>query len=105
MIANHKTRFLSVRLDGSDQHALEELCAASGLSASTVVRKLIHGTTIQQRPQLELHELYTAVNRIGNNINQIARHANSGFADANDIVEVKVLMQKLIEAVETVAGR
>ena len=43
----------------------------------------------------ELHDLYVEINRIGNNINQIARKANAGFATKEDVRELKFLMRTI----------
>ena len=39
--------------------------------------------------------MYLAVNRIGTNINQIARAVNAGIAAPNDIEELKLLMRRV----------
>ena len=95
--------FLSVRLKPDDQQKLEALCKTSGLPASTVVRKLISGAEIKPRRPMELKELYLAVNRIGVNVNQIARKANAGFATRSDMRELLFLMRKIEEKMSRIA--
>ena len=95
--------FLSVRLKPDDQRKLEALCETSGLPASTVVRELISGTEIKSRRPMELKELYLAVNRIGVNVNQIARKANAGFATRSDMRELLFLMRKIEEKMSRIA--
>ena len=46
-------------------------------------------------PPQELHDLYVEINHIGNNINQIARKANAGFATKEDVRELKFLMRTI----------
>jgi predicted DNA-binding protein len=102
MPINHNY-FLSVRLNPEEQEKLQRICEASGLSASRVVRKWITGTEIQPRHPEGLKELYLAVNRIGTNINQIARAVNAGLATKNDMEELKIQMQKVEELLSEVA--
>ena len=61
------------------------------------------GYAIRPRRPMELKELYLAVNRIGVNINQIARKANAGFATRSDIQEVKFLLSKLERLMAAIA--
>ena len=73
-----KKHMVSARLTEEEWQKLRKLCAVSGLPVSALLRELICGVTIRQRPPKELHDLYTEINRIGTNINQIARKANAG---------------------------
>ena len=95
---------VSARLTEEEWQKLRKLCAVSGLPVSAVLRELICGVTICQRPPKELHDLYTEINRIGTNINQIARKANAGFATKDDMRELKLLMraveQKMAKAAD-----
>ena len=100
-----KDYFLSVRLKPDDQQKLKHICETSGLPASTVIRKLIAGTEIKPRRPEGLKELYLAVNRIGVNINQIARAANTGIATSNDIQELKFLMVQVEQLLLKVANQ
>ena len=86
---------VSVRLTEVERERLRQLCTISGLPVSTVLRQLISGVTIRQRPPKELHDLYAEINRIGKNINQIVRKANAGFATKEDIRELKFLMRTI----------
>ena len=71
---------LHIRLDEDERAALEKGLQASGLPLSAYLRKLILGESIQAAPLEELRRLRTEIHQIGNNINQIARKANAGFA-------------------------
>ena len=86
-----------------EREHLEQLSRESGLSLSDTVRACISGTEIRQRQGDEIKDLYTAVNRIGNNINQIARSVNAGIADAEDARQALVLLRKVYELMEVVA--
>ena len=82
---------------------LEQLSRESGLSLSDTVRACICGTEIHQRQGDEIKNLYTAVNRIGNNINQIARSVNAGIANAEDARQALALLRRVYDLMEAVA--
>lgn len=86
---------ICLRLNEAERQKLEQDTALSGLSKTDYLRSLIVGTEIKPRRPAELKELYLAVNRIGVNINQIARKANAGFATRSDMQELKFLMRKI----------
>ena len=86
---------ICLRLNEAERQKLEQDTALSGLSKTDYLRSLIVGTEIKPRRPAELKELYLAVNRIGVNINQIARKANAGFANRSDMQELKFLMRKI----------
>lgn len=97
--------FLSVRLKPAEHQKLKQLCQDSGLPASTVIRQLLVGAEVRPRRSKELKELYLAVNRIGTNINQIARKTNAGFATRNDMQELLYLMGQIELQMSTIAER
>ena len=68
--------------------SLRHRCSFAGRPCSTVLRQLSSGLTIRQRPPKELHDLYAETNRIGTNINQIARKTNAGFAKKDEMSEL-----------------
>lgn len=73
---------LEVRLSEADMNTLKSKANIAGISVSDFIRKAINDTEIKQGPTLELAMLIKELNRIGNNINQIAVKANSlGFID------------------------
>jgi len=90
-----RTHMISVRLTDAERRKLSQICAVSGLPVSAAIREMIGGVTIRQRLPQELHDLYVEINRIGNNINQIARKANAGFATKEDVRELKFLMRTI----------
>ena len=73
---------LEVRLSEADMNTLKSKANIAGISISAFIRKAINDTEIKQGPSLELAMLIKELNRIGNNINQIAVKANAlGFID------------------------
>ena len=66
-----------IRLDEKEYSHLERQLALCGLKREPFVRALIMGEEIKPRPPAEWPELVRQVSAIGNNINQLARIANS----------------------------
>ena len=100
-----RTHMISVRLTDAERRKLSQICAVSGLPVSAVLRQLISGVTIRQRPPKELHDLYAEINRIGTNINQIARKTNAGFATKDDMRELLFLMKAIEQKMAKVADQ
>lgn len=91
-----KTHMISVRLTDAERRKLSQICAVSGLPVSAAIREMIGGVAIRQRPPQELHDLYVEINRIGNNINQIARTVNArGFASGEDIAAITAAQETI----------
>ena len=102
---NQKKYMISARLTEPELQRLNELRQISGLSVSRIVRKWIAGEKLQPRRPEEIHDLYVEINRIGTNINQIARKTNAGFATKDDIRQLKFLMRTIEEKVSEIANR
>ena len=65
------------------------------MSTESFIRSLIMGLTLYPRPPDEYAEIRRQLAAIGNNINQIARKANAGFATKEDVRELKFLMRTI----------
>jgi hypothetical protein len=94
-----------VRLTKEEREHLKRLADESGLTMSDAVRACLAGREIRQRPPSEIKDLYTEVNRIGNNINQIARSVNAGIASAEDARQALFLLRKVYDLMEAVADK
>ena len=66
-----------IRLNEKEHFHLERQLAASGLKREPFIRCLIMEQEIKPRPPAEWPELVRQLSAIGNNINQLARKANS----------------------------
>jgi len=87
---------LHVRLNDEEYRKLDSLSHISGISFNAVIRKLIMGKEIRQRPSADFMALATAVDRLGNNVNQIAKKANTNNAVSYaDMKEVSFIMRKI----------
>jgi len=69
----------TIRLTELESKHLQKLSAYAGLQASEVIREAVFKNRILQAkvPVLD-QQTYVELKRIGNNINQIAKHLNSG---------------------------
>lgn len=83
----------TIRLTEVESTHLQKLSAYAGLQASEVIREAVFRNRILQAkvPVLD-QQTYVELKRIGNNINQIAKHLNSG-----QDVGVKVYLETIEE--------
>ena len=99
----HRKYELCLRLSSEEQAQLECDARRCGLSKTAYLRRLILGAEIKARPTQELKDLRTEIHHIGNNINQIARKANAGFATKDDMRELLFLMKAIEQKMAKVA--
>ena len=91
---------LEVRLNDSEDVKLHELMCETGFNASQLIRSLISRTEIKTRPPDELPKLLRELSAIGNNVNQIARKANSTDSIAEDeLTKMRVVFENLSKEV------
>ena len=88
---------LHIRLDEDERAALEKGLQASGLPLSAYLRRLILGESIQAAPSEEFRRLRTDIHQIGNNINQLARKANAGFASRDEVSRALRMLDRVYE--------
>ena len=96
-------RVVPVRLNEEQYERLKRICDRTGLTASEVVRSALEGVHLKERPYSDIGRLYTEINHIGNNINQIARKMNAGLGTKSDVQEVRFLLRKVYEKMEVIA--
>ena len=74
-----RKRFIEKKyyLDEKEEKILKEKCKKLNVSYSKFIRDLILGYVHDDSLTIEIHNLIYELNRIGNNINQIAYVANS----------------------------
>ena len=97
-----RTRNIHVgtRLNEAEHKKLMELCQHTGLGTTRLLRQLITDTELQAKPAPELREALRAMDRIGNNLNQLAHRANTiGLIDKEEWEQVKALHRQLREEV------
>ena len=70
---------------------------ACGLSKRAYLIRLIEGKLVKPRDNPEIKALRTEIHHIGNNINQIARAANAGIANREDIQSSRHLLSRVYD--------
>lgn len=92
-----RNRAVQVYLNETEYEKLERLSQFSNINHSTVIRKLIMGKEIRERPNMDFLSLATEVNWLGTNLNQIAHRANLMHLTSDDLTEAK----EILKAVES----
>lgn len=93
---------IKFRASKKDRAKLDELCAATGRSASEVLRSLLHRGELRAvsppRPIWDQKAL-VALGRIGTNINQIARELNTRDRQGVSKEEIAAIDRSLLQVV------
>lgn len=104
----NKTSKLSLRLTESERAHVNLQCEKFGIKSSEYIRRLIE----QDMGRCNLNEMKTKeeflrrkaliyeINRIGNNINQIAKNVNSGVSFEFEKTKLFTMMDKVIRLLE-----
>lgn len=87
---------ISVRLSEKEYLNFQNKCNISALKMEPFIRNLIMGMDIRPRPPDEYGALLRELSAIGNNINQIARIANSDKRISPQALEEIMRMQAAI---------
>ena len=88
-----KTRLINFRATDDERAALEGLAQAEGLTLGSYIRSSLLPkvrTLSRRRPRVDeaaISKLYATLNRIGNNINQIAHAMNAGQVQEAAVLE------------------
>ena len=89
---NNKTHVIKFRVTAEEKASLELTCKLLNLSPSTLIRRALHSAKIERTVVGGGEETLTAVStllaqcgRVGSNLNQLARHFNSGGADTEQL--------------------
>ena len=90
---NSKTHVIKFRVTAEEKASLELTCKLLNLSLSTFIRRSIHNVKIEktvivaggEETLTAVSTLLAQCSRVGGNLNQLARHFNSGGADTEQI--------------------
>ena len=89
-----KTQFIKFRVTQEEKRELEIMCEILHVNISTLIRCSLHSQSIKQTIVVTgggedalntLSDLLGQCGRIGSNLNQLARHFNSGGKDSEQI--------------------
>ncbi len=89
---------VQIYLNDSELSKLKALCAATGLTHSVLIRKMISETKIKERPNVDFFDLRQAIDRIGNNLNQIAHWANANGGISEETTAEALKLMKEVKA-------
>lgn len=92
---------ISVRLNEEEYIHLKRQSETAGLKMEPLVRQLILGWDVKPRPPENLAALLRQMSAIGNNINQIAKVANSAhFVRSEDIEAIQKMQDELWQSIK-----
>ena len=85
-----------LRLNEVECCKLGELAQKAGVTRSVVLRKMIMGTEIKERLNVDFIDLIQSIDHLAINVNQIAHHANmQGGITAEEAAEAKRLVTEI----------
>lgn len=85
-----------VYLTESEKKHLTKQAERTGLNNSVFIRKLILGTELRSRPPDEYGKIIRELSAIGNNVNQIARVANSlGKINYHELEKIQAALDNI----------
>lgn len=94
-VRTHNHEF-HLRMTEEEFNKLDDLSHKSGLSFSVILRNFIMGQEIRERPNADFLVLARSFDKIGANINQIARKANTeDIASAAELKELNRLLREM----------
>lgn len=92
---------VQVYLDEKEFRQLDKLSHKTGLNFSAVIRKLLSGAELLERPNRDYRTLSRSVDRIGANINQIAHMANiTRSVERNEVQKLQAEFRSLQKEIE-----
>ncbi len=98
-------RHLHIVLAEDEYQALCQNAKKCGLTRSAYLRRLIMGTPVKECQAQEIRDLYAEINRIGNNVNQIARSVNMGIATSETAEQSLFLLQRIYDLMYALANK
>ena len=102
---NEEPYKICLRLNADEAQKLIVNAKACGLTRTAYLRRLLSGYDLKPRPSAALDALRTEIHQIGNNINQIARKANAGFATREETTRALRMMDEVYGLLYEVAKR
>lgn len=95
----------TLRISEKESRIVNQEAKKYGLSVNQYFKMLLlHRPKDYPEIRELLTDLRNEVNRVGNNINQIARKANESFIDKSDIILVITCLKKLVVSTDSVLG-
>lgn len=88
---------MSIRVSERERRGIEEKAAATGMTPSAYIRTMaLEGGNVDMTSHEDRQKLMYELSTIGNNINQIARMANTNvFISKSDVQEVNEQLKQI----------
>lgn len=83
---------VKVMLDDKELEHFNKQVETSGLNRSTLLRKLIGGLKINPAPVEEYHKICGLLSNATNNLNQVARQANTNGYVSEEKMDAAILL-------------
>ena len=96
---------IDLRLNEQEMERLRRDVARSGWSREKYLRALIDKSVIKEMPSMDLVAVLRNLQQINNNINQIARKANAGFASREETTRALRMLDEVYGLLYEVAKR
>ena len=100
-----KKHHLHIELTPQQYQLLCRQARDCGLTKRAFLVRIIEGKAVKARPTQEIKALRTEIHHIGNNINQIARKANAGFATREETTRALRMLDEVYGLLYEVAKR
>ena len=84
-------------LSPQDARELKRKAKLCGITETAVIRILLHGYEPKEKPDARFYEAMRQLSAIGNNINQLARKANAGFASRDEVTRALRMLDRVYE--------
>lgn len=93
----HRYRQYMLWLSEDEENALNALCEKTALSKASVLRRLIMGEQIRERPNADFKKLTDEINDIGVNFNQLVHVVNTvGYASPENLKQTQLYFDRII---------
>lgn len=101
-LAEKRSYMVSIKLDTREYYSLKAKADSARMSRSEYVRQCIAGSKIYPRLTPEMNDYIRKLSGMGNNLNQIARRANTeGYTNTrNEYFYLADKIDKVIEQIE-----
>ena len=97
---------MSIRVSERERREIEEKAAATGMTPSAYIRTMaLDGGNVDTTSHEDRQKLMYELSTIGNNINQIARKANAGFATREETTRALRMLDEVYGLLYEVAKR
>jgi len=98
VVGQKKGYFVGVKMDTQEYYTLKAKAREAGISISECVRQSVLDSVIKQRLNTETYDLIRKLCGMANNLNQIARKANTqGYQNAqNENLQLAIHIRKLV---------